>query len=126
MAKTNGLITTTEELEVSLQQSTPPFIRVEGLKTEQFNHGLPQEIIQALSLLVQATGVSSEILVGKILGAALCDSENFTILKLYRQLAYQHQQKQLKQELSQIEQLKSTKQKELAILEQEIQNRLGE
>lgn len=123
MAKTNGLITTTEELEVSLQQSTPPFIRVEGLKTEQFNHGLPQEIIQALSLLVQATGVSSEILVGKILGAALCDSENFTILKLYRQLAYQHQ---LKQELSQIEQLKSTKQKELAILEQEIQNRLGE
>lgn len=125
MAKNNGLMTTTEELEATLQSSTP-IIRIDGLNVEQSNHDLPQETIQALSLLVQATGVSSEILVGKILGAALCGNENFTILKLYRQLAHQHQQKQLKQELSQIEQLKSTKQKELAILEQEIQNRLGE
>lgn len=111
-------------LEISTPQPPKISINFEGnLETSSNLDSISNDIANAVGILSTASGISPNVLINKILHSALFGGDSFPVLKLYRQILHSENQKKLAQELEQLEQVRSHKQRELLLLEQELKSR---
>ena len=96
---------------------TTATIKIEGIETDTNQTGkLSAEVGKAIAYCSRATGMTPENLIGKVLSDVF-SSEDFSLIRLYRQLAVQQEVKEIQQQREQLEQLKQQKRNELAMLE---------